>query len=370
LWDPNYHETSWIEQYFGDYLPLIPRLQSSIDTYDPGAKLAFTEFTYGGEADVSGGLAIADALGVFGKYGVYAGAFWPVESDQSYVRAAYLLYRNFNGSGGQFGATRVRATADNAADASIYASVSGANDDELHVIALNKNFDLPATYSFNLAGQTYLSGEVWAFDASSPALAQRTSISGIAGNRFTYTLPARTAAHIVLRASGSPAPTPTPIPAVTTTPTATSAPASDLIVYGDALATGWQNWSWDTTVNFANTNPVQSGANSMSLTYTGGWGGLSLRAPSAVNTTGYSGITFWAYGATGGGPVGFYIQTTDGGAASAAITFTPPAGRWTQYTVTWPQLGNPSQVARLNWQEQSGSAKPAYYLDNVRFAGK
>jgi hypothetical protein len=244
------------------------------------------------------------------------------------------------------------------------------------LIVLNKNFDLPTTCTFNLAGQTYVDGAAWAFDAASAAITQRAGIPSIANNRFTYTLAPRTAAHIVLRASGAPAPTATPTPLVTTPPTAaptatnTPAPAADLVVYGDALASGWENWSWNTTVNFANTSPVQSGTNSIAATYTAGWAGLSLRAPGPVNTSGYSGITFWVYGASGSGPVGFNIQTTDGGAASPGVTFTPPAGQWTQYTATWSQLGNPAQVARLNWQEQSGSAKPAYYIDNVRFVGK
>ena len=30
--------------------------------------------------------------------GVYAGAFWPVESDQSYVKSAYQLYRDYDGA--------------------------------------------------------------------------------------------------------------------------------------------------------------------------------------------------------------------------------------------------------------------------------
>ena len=45
LWDDNYTENSWIGQWFGAYLPLIPRLKSSIDEYYPGTKLAFTEFS-------------------------------------------------------------------------------------------------------------------------------------------------------------------------------------------------------------------------------------------------------------------------------------------------------------------------------------
>ena len=210
LWDPTYHETSWIAQYYPSFLPLIPRLWSSINTYYPGTRLAFTEFAYGGESDVSGGLATADALGIFGKYGVYAAAYWPVESDQSYVRAAYRLFRDYDGAGARYGGTMVRATADNAADASVYAAIAGSDDTTLHIIVLNKNFDSPADFSFNLAGgRAYLNGEVWAFDAASPAITQRAGITGITGNRFTYTLPPRTAAHIVLHAAAGPTATPT-----------------------------------------------------------------------------------------------------------------------------------------------------------------
>jgi hypothetical protein len=38
--------------------------------------------------------------------------------------------------------------------------------------------------------------------------------------------------------------------------------------------------------------------------------------------------------------------------------------------VSWSQLGNPAQVARLNWQDYTGSAKPAYYIDNVRLLAR
>ncbi len=379
LWDATYHETSWIEQWFPSFLPLIPRLWQSINAYYPGTRLAFTEFAYGGEADISGGLATADALGIFGKYDVYAAAYWPVESDQSYVRAAYRLYRDYDGAGSRYGDTSVRATTNNAADASVYAAIAGSDDATLHVIVLNKNFDSAADFTFNLAGgPIYTSGQVWAFDASSAALTPRTAINAIAGNSFTYTLPPRTAGHIVLHAATGPTATPTPTitpggPTFTPTPTATATPTAtptpvptDLIVYGDALAAGWQNWSWNTTVDLANTTPVQSGANSIALTYTAGWAGLSLRAPGPVNPANYAGVSFWVYGVSGSGLLNFYIQTTDGGAASPGVTFTPAAGQWTQVTVTWAQLGNPGQVARLTWQNYTGSAKPRFYLDNVR----
>jgi hypothetical protein len=97
---------------------------------------------------------------------------------------------------------------------------------------------------------------------------------------------------------------------------------------------------------------------------------LSPRAANPVNPANYSGISFWVYGAPGGGAVSFYIQTTDAASASPAFAFTPVAGQWTQYVVSWSQLGNPAQVARLTWQDASGSAKPAFYIDDVRFVAR
>jgi hypothetical protein len=380
LWDPTYHETSWIAQSFPSYLPLIPRVQSSINSYYPGTRLAFTEFTYGGEADVSGGLAIADVLGIFGKFGVYAGAFWPIESDQSYIQAAYRLFRNYDGAGSRYGDTAVRATTNNVADASAYAAIAGSDDATLHIVVLNKNFDSPANFTFNLAGgRTYQHGEVWAFDATGAAITRRGAITGITNNHFVYTLAPRTAAHIVLHAAAGSTATPTATvtpggPTFTPTPTATPAntrvAASDLAVYGDALASGWENWSWDTTVNFANTAPVQSGTRSIALTYTAGWAGLSLRTASPANTAAYSGVSFWVYGTPGGGQVAFNVQTTDTGSAGPSVSFTPAAGQWAQITFPWSQLGSPSQVARLNWQEYTGSAKPTFYIDNVRLVAR
>ncbi|MER2599808.1 MAG: DUF4038 domain-containing protein, partial [Caldilineales bacterium] len=175
--------------------------------------------------------------------------------------------------------------------------------------------------------------------------------------------------------------TPTSTPEATVTPTAmptntpggptftatpTPVPSPDVIVYGDALAAGWQSWSWGTTINFANITPVQNGTQSIALTYTTGWAGLSLRSQSLVNPSLYTGISFWVYGVSGSGSMNFHIQQTDSGVASPKIIFTPTAGQWTQFVVPWSQLGNPTQIARLTWQENTGSSKPTFYIDNVR----
>jgi hypothetical protein len=180
------------------------------------------------------------------------------------------------------------------------------------------------------------------------------------------------------RGAGSPTPsltptaTATPASQATATPTRTptptpTTPAADLIVYDDALAAGWQNWSWDTTVNFAATAQVKTGSKAIAITHTAAWAGLSLRAPAAINTANYSAIRFWVYGH--GRPLALYTQPSDAGAASPFYTFTPPAGVWAQITAPLSALGNPAAIQRINVQENAGAAQAIFYLDDVRLVG-
>ncbi len=141
---------------------------------------------------------------------------------------------------------------------------------------------------------------------------------------------------------------------------------ADLVVYGDALASNWQDWSWSSTVNFANSTPTHQGTASIAVSYSAGWAGASLRAPSVINTTSYTGISFWAHGGSSGSrSLNFYIQQNDGGGNSNIVPITVPAGSWTQFTVSMSQLGNPATIARINFQEATGATQPVYYIDDI-----
>ena len=75
LWDSTYTETSWIAQDSTDGpIDLIPREQAKIAAHYPGTALSFTEWNYGGGTDISGAIATADVLGIFG---VNTGWTWP-----------------------------------------------------------------------------------------------------------------------------------------------------------------------------------------------------------------------------------------------------------------------------------------------------
>ena len=145
---------------------------------------------------------------------------------------------------------------------------------------------------------------------------------------------------------------------------------ADTIVYDDALADDWQNWSWNSTVDFANSTPAR-GARAIAVTFQQGWAGLSLRSESPPNGADYSAVTFWAHGGTTGErTVYFYIQQTDGGNETPKQQLTIPAGTWTPFTVPLSSLGNPATIKRLNWQEGTGSAQPTFYVDDIRLVGE
>ena len=200
LWDPTYTETSWIADCCGTYLPILPTLRQAIDTYYPETKLSITEYNYGGGHTISGGLAQADVLGAYGKYGVYIATLWGIEADDAYTSAAYKLYRNYDGSGGTYGDTSVRATTDDRENTSVYAAIEGDDTGTLHVILINKNQQGALEMQIDIESSTaYSSGEVWTFNAQSSSIGERNPVTGITGNAFTFTLAPLTAAHLVLQ---------------------------------------------------------------------------------------------------------------------------------------------------------------------------
>jgi hypothetical protein len=205
LWDSTYTEDSWIGQWRKSYLPLLPKMQQSIDAYYPGTKLGVTEYNFGGGDHISGGIAQADTFGIFGKQGVYFAAFWPLSGKNDYIQAAFNLYRDYDGNKSTYGDTKVKADTSDIENSSVYASVLNNDDSKLHIIMINKNYDQSMTVTFNVKGsKNYTSGRVWAFAQDSASITERTPITNISGNQFSYEIPALTVCHIVLTALSEP----------------------------------------------------------------------------------------------------------------------------------------------------------------------
>jgi hypothetical protein len=132
LWDPTYSETSYITQDEGyTYINLINREEAKINTYYPGTKLSFGEYNYGAGGDISGGIAEADVLGIFGKYGVYSANEWPLLGSEPFIAGAFRMFRNYDGNDSTFGDTEVQAVNSDTVNSSVYASVDSTNPDHL-----------------------------------------------------------------------------------------------------------------------------------------------------------------------------------------------------------------------------------------------
>ncbi len=221
LWDAAYStytnttpyasgENSWVLQNFGNgswtgtnYFPLIPTIKNSINTFYPNTKLAFGEYNYGGGNHITGGLTHADVLGVFGKYGVYYANYWETYGEINFISPAFRLYTNYDGNNSKYPNTNVSTTNPAVADASIYAAINNGNDGTLHVIAINKKPN-PTLATINItANSTYLQSEVWQLDAASTSIVAKPNVA-IVGNVLSYTIPAYSAIHFVLKQSPLP----------------------------------------------------------------------------------------------------------------------------------------------------------------------
>ncbi len=203
LWDSTYAENSWVADCCSRYLPILPRLRQAIDTYYPGTALAITEYDYGAKDAISGGLAQADVLGAFARYGVDVAALWGIGREDDYAASAFALYRNYDGRGGTYGTTAVWARTDDRENTSVYASIGDDDPSTLHLILINKSREGAVGMQIDVeSSASYASAEVWRFDAQSAAIARATSIEDaaeIVDNAVRYVLPRMTAAHVVLR---------------------------------------------------------------------------------------------------------------------------------------------------------------------------
>ncbi len=149
-------------------------------------------------------------------------------------------------------------------------------------------------------------------------------------------------------------------------PSTAAAPAATLTIYDNALATGWENWSWDTTVNFNATTPVHGGNRSIAVTYTAAWAGLYLHASPAINLSAYHTLRFWAHGGASGSRAIKFVANEDG---AHEWPLSIPANTWTQFDVALSALGSPVMLTDLYWQDNSGSVQPTFYLDDLQLIG-
>ncbi|MEZ5142855.1 MAG: glycoside hydrolase family 44 protein [Acidimicrobiales bacterium] len=202
LWDPAYVEDSWITTDYG-YGPirLLPRTRDRISTHYPGTGIAVTEWNYGGGTDISGAVASADVLGVFGREGVSMAAMWPLNGDERFTYAAFRAFRNYDGAGHGFGDTAVDAQTSDAATASVYASYDAADPNRVVLVAVNKSTSAKTAGIRLGLPQQYGRADVWTVTAGGgPQPVAAPGVTAVASNAFSYAMPPMSVSVLVPRA--------------------------------------------------------------------------------------------------------------------------------------------------------------------------
>lgn len=212
LWDPTYNEGSWVNSVTGGPIQLLPSLRKRIADNYPGTKIAITEYYYGRGGDISGGVAQADVLGVFGREGVFAATLWP-NADiwayggdgtkaYAYLFGAFKIFRDYDGKGATFGNLSASATTTDWAKSSVFASADDASYTGSHrvvVVAINKQ--KVATSAAIMVTDTHrlTKAEVYTMVDGSPNPTRKADITLDTQNAFIYTMPPLSVTTLVLR---------------------------------------------------------------------------------------------------------------------------------------------------------------------------
>ncbi|MEY4580308.1 MAG: hypothetical protein RL701_5011 [Pseudomonadota bacterium] len=197
LWDPSYRETSWIQKVANGPIDLLHWAQAKIDRFYPGTKLAFSEWNFGGGNHISGAIAVADVLGIFGKHGVGVATYWPLAADESFGYSAFRAYRNYDGNGSSFADISVSAKSSRPDIVTAYASKQSDRPERTVILLINKD-----TASRRVALRighlaAYSTANVFLLTGAQPELRAGTSLRAVATNAFSYEMPALSVSVIV-----------------------------------------------------------------------------------------------------------------------------------------------------------------------------
>lgn len=201
LWDPTYRETSWITRWKTQGpIELLNRVHDDVEQLKPGTKVAITEYNYGGGNHISGAIAQADVLGVFGREDVFAATWWNIEGygNLDYTNGAFQMFRDFDGTGDTFGDTSVQALTDDIEASSVYASLDTSDPDRMVLVAINRS-DAPLDVAMAVThDRRFDVAQVYQLTASGSAPVRGSDVPIDLVNAFHYTMPAWSVSTLLL----------------------------------------------------------------------------------------------------------------------------------------------------------------------------
>jgi Glycoside hydrolase family 44 len=138
-------------------------------------------------------------------------------------------------------------------------------------------------------------------------------------------------------------------------------------VYGNALSTGWQSWSWGSTINVAASGGLNN-SKAISATITTPWAALFLHNDTPVDSSLVNIVQFYINGGSSGGQ-SLQVKLVDqsGAFLEPGLSIIAPTNTWTRIRIPIGELGAPSTISGLIWQDNTGKGLSEFKLDNISF---
>ena len=234
-----------------------------VDQNYPGTKLAITEYWWNALGSITGAIAQADILGIFGRESLDYGMLWGPPALTDPGAFAFKIFLNYDDQGSQFGGTSVSGASSDPDTLSIFAAQRA--DSALTVLVLNKTTgdisDSISVANFEPAGKA----QVWQYSPSNlSAIVRQTADINVSGNNLTATFPAYSMTLLVVPQAQTAMSVPQPkITAVT------SAASYD----ADAVSPGEIAIVWGTDLGPATLTPLQVDSHGI---LTGAIGGVQV----------------------------------------------------------------------------------------------
>jgi uncharacterized protein (TIGR03437 family) len=137
FWDPNYMPPREDMQAMRMTPQMVRRMRQWVDEFYPGTKIAITEYNWGAFDHITGAIAQADILGIFGREGVDLATVWGNPKPTEPARFAFKMFLDYDGRGNRFGETSVSATTSDVEKMTVYAAQR--SDRAITVLLLNKS---------------------------------------------------------------------------------------------------------------------------------------------------------------------------------------------------------------------------------------
>jgi len=218
---------------------LIPTMHGWVNQNYPGTKLAITEYNWGALEDITGAVAQADILGIFGREQLDMATMWPDGSFALGVPGAFAfqIFLNYDGLGDGFGETSVSATSGDLDSLDIFAALR--HDSALTVLVLNKTASA-VTDSVSLAHFTPAgTAQVWQYSQANLSSIVQAADINVSGNNLTAAFPAYSMTLLVIPQAQSAMRVPQPVVTAVTNAASYDAsgisPGEIVTVWGQAL---------------------------------------------------------------------------------------------------------------------------------------